>query len=324
MWAGSIFALETVSQILTLLRALYHRDIIYIEKPEALRSRADLWACGLPRLRGFIQEIQRAFAAHRSSTPSLNIICPLIASGTVVFSIHEVIGYLAPRTLIDCFSIGVTNLTVRARNYFSIQAMGKTKSAGKDAIKAAKPTEVKAISSVKAGAVTKPSQTSKSKSKEMAKQVAVKADKKSKKAKKEPTPVSDSESSDSEELEEGSSASSASSDEDSDAESPKLSKKVNGGTSNGTAEALALMDSDSDSSDSSADSEDEDEDEDEGKSTADILSTAKALKVEASKKSALSDESSEGSSDESDEEDDAVLGGTESNDKLEKEASKEV
>ena len=241
----------------------------------------------------------------------------------MVFAIHEVIGYLASRTLIDCFPIELISLTVRVRKYISAQAMGKTKSAGKDAIKAAKPSEVKAISSVKAGAVTKPSQTSKSKSKEIAKQVAVKADKKSKKAKKEPTPVSDSETSDSEELEEGSSASSASSDDDSDAESPQLPKKVNGGTSNGTADALALMDSDSDSSDSSADSEDEDE----GKSTADILSAAKAPEVEASKKSALSDESSEESSDESDEsddEDEAVLGATELNDKLEKEASKEV
>lgn len=246
--------------------------------------------------------------------------CLSVISGTVVFAIHNVVGYLASCTVTHCLPIELTSLIVWVRNKFSLQAMGKTKSAGKDAIKAAKPFEVKAISSVKAGAVTKPSQTSKSKSKEIAKQVAVKADKKSKKSKKEPTPVSDSETSESEELGSASSAGSEGSDDDSEAESPILSKKVNRGTTNGSTEALAVVDSDSDSSDSSASSVDEDED----KSTADILSAAKGPEKDAIKKSTLTDESSEGSSAESDDEDEAVPGATGSNAKLEKEASKVV
>ena len=129
-------------------------------------------------------------------------------------------------------------------------AMAKDKSAKPEkAIKSSKDTEVKSLSPVKHGAVTKPSQTPKSKSKEMAKQVAVKADKadkKSKKAKKEPTPVSSDES-DSEDVEEDSASSSGSEDE---LPVPKQGGKVNGN-------AKAAANDDSDSSESSASSDDE-------------------------------------------------------------------
>ena len=275
-----------------------------------------LWASGAKRIHSGDSE---GFLPHSEARPRALTFYPSIISGTVVFAVHDVVGYLASHSLIYCRSIAFISLTVLARNYFSILAMGKTKSAGRDAVKATMPSEVKAISLVKAGAVTKPSQTSKSKSKEIAKQVAVKADK-SKKVKKEPTPVSESETSESEELEEASSADSASSDDDSDAESPKLSQKVNGSKSNGPAEALALIDGDSETSDSSASSEDDDE----VKPTADLLSAAKAPEEEATKNPALSDESSEGSSDESDDEDEAVPGATELDVKLEKETLKVV
>ncbi|KAL8696498.1 MAG: hypothetical protein Q9201_007629 [Fulgogasparrea decipioides] len=133
--------------------------------------------------------------------------------------------------------------------------MGKSKAVqpGK-AMKTAEDAEVKALSSVKAGGVTKPSQTPKSKSKEMAKQVAAKsknADKKSKTAKKEPSPEpsSDSESvSDSDET--MSSASSGSSDgEDDEVAAPAIEAK--GSVSNGVPKSADL--DTSESSESSGD-----------------------------------------------------------------------
>ncbi|KAL8911530.1 MAG: hypothetical protein Q9172_007655 [Xanthocarpia lactea] len=131
--------------------------------------------------------------------------------------------------------------------------MGKSKAA--QAGKPAKHAEVKALSSVKGAAVTKPSQTPKSKSKELAKQVAVKSDeghKKSKKAKKEPTPEPSSQSeSDSDEA--MSSASSADSDDESDEEIVPVAK-TNGVASNGIAKTAAGETSDSsESSDEGAD-----------------------------------------------------------------------
>lgn len=133
--------------------------------------------------------------------------------------------------------------------------MGKTKSAKPDqAIKSSKDAQVKSLSSVKHGAVTKPSQTPKAKSKEMAKQVAAKADvgKKSKKAVKEPTPESDDSIVSSEEEDE-SSASSASSDDESDEEP---APKVNGTKTNGVAKASSSGESESSDSSESSDEED--------------------------------------------------------------------
>lgn len=129
--------------------------------------------------------------------------------------------------------------------------MGKSKIA--QAGKPAKVAEVKALSSVKGGAVTKPSQTPKSKSKELAKQVAAKSDeghKKSKKSKKEPTPEPSSES-ESDSDESMGSASSASSDEESDGGALPVAK-MNGAASNGVAKTAG-----GDTSDSSESSDEE-------------------------------------------------------------------
>ncbi|KAL8687064.1 MAG: hypothetical protein Q9218_006661 [Villophora microphyllina] len=129
--------------------------------------------------------------------------------------------------------------------------MGKSKAA-KAAKSAAKETEVKALSSVKGAAVTKPSQTPKSQSKELAKQVAAKndtLDKKSKKVKKEPTPIPSSGSeSESDSDEAMSSASSGSSDE----EVAVATSKANVVATNGLSKAA-----DGDTSESSESSEDE-------------------------------------------------------------------
>ncbi|KAK0511130.1 hypothetical protein JMJ35_006682 [Cladonia borealis] len=170
--------------------------------------------------------------------------------------------------------------------------MGKTKSAQPvKATKTSKDTQVKSISSVKEGAVTKPSQTPKAKSKEMAKQVAMKADKKSQKGKKEPTPVSSSGSE---------SASSASSDDESEEEAPAPTQaaKTNGVKANGVAKAAAKVDAESsDSSESSAS-------DDEAKPAAKAGAVAKDDSD--SEDEGTSEGTSEGSSEEeSDEEDEA-------------------
>ncbi|KAI9701904.1 MAG: hypothetical protein M1836_001248 [Candelina mexicana] len=142
--------------------------------------------------------------------------------------------------------------------------MGKSsqsKGAVKQADKARKAE--KALSSVKSGAVTKPSQTPKSKSKEVAKQVAVKADKidkKSKKKAKEPTPEP---SSDDESDEDMSSGSSATSESESEVEIKKpvetkklVEAKQSLAKANGTPKAIADKES-SESSDSSDSSDSE-------------------------------------------------------------------
>lgn len=150
--------------------------------------------------------------------------------------------------------------------------------------KADKGTTVKAISSVKEGAVTKPLQTAKAKSKELAKGVAAKAEKvdkdnkKSKKSKKEPTPEPSSESesedesdsasdsasgsasdsasdSDVEDNQEISSDSSASSDEEAEVELAKPGIKPNGTAVNGLTKAAPLADSESSESSESSDSD---------------------------------------------------------------------
>ena len=159
--------------------------------------------------------------------------------------------------------------------------MAKTKSDnGAKAGKSSKAAEVKAISSVKEGAVTKPSQTPKAKSQEMAKQVAVKADKLNKDSKKgkvvkEPTPESSSD----ESVDEAGTSDSSESD-GSDEDVPKSAVVTNGkanGKVNGTAKAAfkpASESSDSSSSDAeqaskgvpvaeASDGSDEDEEDEE-------------------------------------------------------------
>lgn len=139
--------------------------------------------------------------------------------------------------------------------------MGKPKVAQPTkATKLAKEAEVKTLSSVKGGAVTKPSQTPKSKSKELAKQVAAKSEKgekKSKKPVKEPTPELSAESdSDDDSDEVMTSASSESSDEESDEEVNTPAVKANGISNNGTAKAADAETSESsESSDSEAEAD---------------------------------------------------------------------
>lgn len=165
--------------------------------------------------------------------------------------------------------------------------MAKTKSAQPD----------KAIKS------SKDAQTSKSKSKDIAKQVAVKADKvgkeekKSKKSKKEPTPEpSTSESED--EDEEESSASSASSDSsDAEVPAPKVAAKTNGVKTNGVAKVTHKAESEDEESDSSESS----------KSSDDEMENATAAKpataaVAGAKEESESEEDSSEDDEESDEE----------------------
>ena len=137
--------------------------------------------------------------------------------------------------------------------------MAKTKS-----VQPHKDAQVKSLSSVKQGAVTKPSQTPKLKSKDIAKDVALKADKlgkeekKSKKAKKEPSPEPSPSASDEEVSSDdsGSSASSASSDESEDeVPSTKAATKTNGLKANGAAEVALNDQSDDEDSESSESSE---------------------------------------------------------------------
>lgn len=207
--------------------------------------------------------------------------------------------------------------------------MGKSKLA--QAAKPSKGAEVKHLSSVKSGAVTKPSQTSKSKSKELAKQVATKSEKvgkKSKKAVKEPTPElsSDSESVDDSD-EAMSSASGADSDDESDEVIDTPAVKANGVASNGVAKAA-----DAETSDSS-ESSDSDADE------APVVpkAAAKGMNVATKSDQDSSDSSVEDSGDESDVESEAdssdddkadakpgAIDSKELNGKLAKIASKEV
>ena len=129
-----------------------------------------------------------------------------------------------------------------------------------DYVKATKDAQVKAISSVKDGAITKPSQTPKSKSKEIAKQVAVKADKSAKvnktnkKSKKEPTPEPSE--SESERETSATSASSASSDDESESEVESTPAVGSHGTKpNGAVKTV--VESEGESSESSDSSDDD-------------------------------------------------------------------
>lgn len=142
--------------------------------------------------------------------------------------------------------------------------MSKTKTA----VKPSKKEKKAEVSSVKAGRVTKPSQTPKAKSKDIAKSVAsgVKDKKKSKKA---PTPEPESDSSESESDDESSASSeevvekkvaakadsdsSDSSEEDSDSEEEKPAAKATVAKTNGASKVAAKAES-SDSDDSDSDS----------------------------------------------------------------------
>ena len=198
--------------------------------------------------------------------------------------------------------------------------MAKNKSAqAEKAIKTSKDSQVKPLPSVKQGAVTETSQTPKSKSKEMGKQVAVKADnvdKKFKKAKKEPTPVSESESDTDGEVE--GSASSASSDDDSEVEAPipRQVAKTNGVKTNDAAKVAP--ESDDESSESSSSSEDEPT----------VPKSVPAVAAEAVAGAKVNSESEEDNEDSSEEESDEEAKGPVNakalNGKLETVASKEV
>ncbi len=212
--------------------------------------------------------------------------------------------------------------------------MGKTKpNQPAKASKSKKDAEAKAISSVKEGAIIKPSQTPKSKSKEIAKQVAVKAqqidkpvkgDKKSKKVKKEPTPEPSS--SESESDDEMASASSASSEDESESEVevPKQAAKTNGAKVNGKPKAVAKAEVESSPSSASSDDEDDDEEEEEDAIEAKPAApkSAHAAKVVQAKEESDSDEesgSSEGGSEDDSEEDDGEDSEEDSEDELEDE-----
>ena len=168
-----------------------------------------------------------------------------------------------------------------------------------------RPEKVKSkdISSVKDGAIVKLSQTSKSKSKDLAKQVAAKATngvegkKASKKAKKEPTPEPSSDESESESDEEASDVSSTDSADDSksgtesdsgsDAESsvseanvgatekPRANGDVKMDISSETVQGDADTSESSDSSTSSVSSDDDDDDDDD--SDEEVASAPKAV-----------------------------------------------
>lgn len=183
--------------------------------------------------------------------------------------------YTTLHNLLRKITLGVT--------FKDLSEMGKSKPTQPAKVSNSKKgAEVKAISSVKEGAITKPSQTPKSKSKEIAKHVAAKTelvekaakgDKKSKKAKKEPTPEPSS--SEAESDEEMASASSASSSDESDSESesesesaesevdvPKKDSKANGAKVGEKPNPSANVAVESSSSSSSSDAEDEDDSED--------------------------------------------------------------
>ena len=208
--------------------------------------------------------------------------------------------------------------------------MAKTK-----AVQPHKDAQVKSLSSVKQGAVTKPSQTPKSKSKDIAKEVAVKADKlskeekKSKKTKKEPSPEPSPSASDEDDSEDesDSSASSASSDE-SEAEVPstKAAAKTNGLKTNGVAKVAPNVESDEEESDSSESSASSDDDMDELSAPKSAPAAAANYTVAGAKEESESEEDSDEDSSEDDEEtpNKGPVDAKALNGKLEEVASKEV
>ncbi|KEF63310.1 nucleolin [Exophiala aquamarina CBS 119918] len=168
--------------------------------------------------------------------------------------------------------------------------MSKTKS--KSASKQATSAKADVLTKVKGGAVTKPSQTEKSKSKDLAKKVAVKETKKDTKTKKvkEPTPEPSSE-----EEEEDSSTS----DEESDSDDEVDTKPA---AVNGKAKAVKPAkesDSEESSSEESASKDDDDESESDEETVAKPI---KAVKPAVTAKSDSDDESSDDSESDSEEE----------------------
>lgn len=204
--------------------------------------------------------------------------------------------------------------------------MAKTKSAQPDkGIKSSKDAQVKQLSSIKQGAVTKPSQTPKSKSKDIAKQVAVKADKvgkegkKSKKVKKEPTPEPSS--SESEEEEE-SSASSPSSESEAEVPAPKAAAKTNGVKINGTAKVAPQLESEDEDSESSESSDSSDDDVDGAAPAAVAKNTVAGAKEESESEEDISEDDEEESDEEAEKK--GPVDAKALNGKLEEVASKEV
>ncbi|KAF1951848.1 RNA-binding domain-containing protein [Byssothecium circinans] len=182
----------------------------------------------------------------------------------------------------------------RPRGRLLKQVPSSTMSKSKGATKPSKKDSKKAVPAVKEGRVTKPAQTPKAKSKEIAKSAAAKVDKKSKKSKKEPTPEPESSSSESE-SEADSDSSTDSSDEEVDTKTPAKTK--------GTAKAAPVKAA-ADSSDSS-DSSDEESDSSSSSSEADNAPKPSAAKANGTAKPVAKDESDSDSSDsdsESDEE----------------------
>ncbi|KAJ9657769.1 nuclear localization sequence binding protein [Neophaeococcomyces mojaviensis] len=179
--------------------------------------------------------------------------------------------------------------------------MSKTKSA----TKATKPSK-DTLTKVKDAGVTKPAQTTKAKSKEVAKQVAAKEEKKekkSKKSKKEPTPEPESESE------------SESSESESEVEVKKSSAN---GKTNGVKKTAAKEES-SDESESSGSDSDEEEAPAPKKVADKKVNGAKAP----AKRDQSSDESGSESSDDDDETPAAVLGTAPPVDKAKEESSED-
>ncbi|ERF73614.1 hypothetical protein EPUS_00867 [Endocarpon pusillum Z07020] len=138
----------------------------------------------------------------------------------------------------------------------------KTKSS-----KGATAPENSVLNKVKDAAVTKPAQTPKAKSKEIAKQVAAKEEKKSKHKKvKEPTPEPESDSEES-----ASSASDVASESESESEAEAPAKKT---TTNGDASARAKVAQKDEASDADSDSSESSDDE---PATSGVLGTASAV-----------------------------------------------
>ena len=208
--------------------------------------------------------------------------------------------------------------------------MAKTK-----AVQPHKDAQVKSLSSVKQGAVTKPSQTPKSKSKDIAKEVAVKADKlskeekKSKKTKKEPSPEPSPSASDEDDSadDSDSSASSASSD-DSEAEVPstKAAAKTNGLKTNGVGKVAPNAESGEEESESSESSASSDDDMEEPSAPKSAPAAAVNYAVAGAKEESESEEDSDEDSSEDDEEspNKGPVDAKALNGKLEEVASKEV
>lgn len=183
--------------------------------------------------------------------------------------------------------------------------MAKTSSSKGAAAKASKKDTKKVVPPVKEGRVTKPAQTPKAKSKEMAKSVAakeLKKSKKSKKSKKEPTPEPESDSASESESESDSASESEADSSGSESDSSASESEVEAKTPakvNGIAKKAAAADSSS----SASESEDSESESDEEPAAP---PKANGVKVNGTVKPATKDDSeseSDSSESESDDED---------------------